>query len=137
MKKYYFIFIFAVIGLFMTECNRSCDDRYLSLTVRNESSDTVYWASCFADIFPPEEHFFKLMPPGAEDVSEFWKNDLENYGWTDYIVRKKIVDQYGWKKLINERMYDTIFTWRSFAELDARKFIVKIKTEHFKNQADF
>ena len=126
---------FATFLCFLSQgCSNSCADKFFVFTVRNESMDTVYDApAAMSNAFPDADYHFLLLPPGAERPAEAYQSDVDYDGFYDYVIRKAIVDKYGMDKIIQERIYDTVYVCHSYDELRGRGFVLKIRQEDFKN----
>ena len=129
------VMYFVTFLCFLSQgCSNSCDDKYFVITIRNESTDTVYCAPCVAhNVFPSAGYHFVLLPPGAETGGESFQSIVDSYGFYDYVVRKVIVDKYGIDRITQERIYDTVYVSHSYDELKARGFVVKIRQADFAN----
>ena len=132
MKKVVLFFMTFLCFLFLG-CERACNDKYFTITIRNESMDTVYCSPLSLHVFPTKEYYFEVLPPGAAFAFESYQSDVDDDGLSNYVIRKKVADTFGIDRIIQERIYDTVYVSHSYDELKARGFVVKIRQADFTN----
>lgn len=141
MKTFlYFSLVFAFCCLFQG-CPNSCADKITYITLINETDDSLYVCMhcCDNDKEWPSEnwHMQELPPSEKQSVVDYFKSDIENskFGFMVWIAKKSTVDNSSLNDVMKSRLYDFVHSY-SYAELEAMDFLIKIKEEDFKKNAE-
>ena len=127
--KNFLLFVFPVLCMALQGCPSSCDDKMVVWTVRNNSQDTIYCGSAIPQYPPSAKYHLCIIPPERECKGDLYKEDIDYYGLSFYIVRKSIADSCGLQEVMDKRLYDKVYTYYSFDEFAAHNFVVEITQE--------
>ena len=121
------LYLLLVLGSLLTNgCTQSCDDRETSVTLRNDTGDTICSFFCTGGYGPGPYGQFDTVPPNRSVSKVFYKSTIESDGVGVWLLSMDTYKSYTRDAIVNNKLYDAVLSY-SWEELSAKQFRVIVR----------